>query len=79
MIVVRILVLAALVYFIYRVVVHFGIVGGGIGRSSAGFQCGACRHCGQVFDDGVMCRFAGKETFKNEVHIANCHTFERRA
>ena len=73
----RIAVLTALVWFVYRVVIGSGLTGGG--RSTAGFPCGDCRHCGATFDDGVMCHFAGRETFKNEVHIANCHSFERRA
>ena len=48
------------------------------GPAPAGFKCETCRNCGKLFDDGVLCRFMGRETFKNETHIANCLDYENR-
>ena len=64
-----------LVYLVARKVMGKGL-GGGSRRSS--FQCETCRSCGRLFDDGVLCQFQGRETFKNETHIANCVDHEPR-
>ena len=41
-------------------------------------KCATCKNCGKLFDDGVLCRFKGRETFKNLTHISNCIDHERR-
>ena len=48
------------------------------GPAPAGFKCETCRSCGKLFDDGVLCQFQGRETFKNETHIANCLDYKKR-
>lgn len=35
-------------------------------------KCSTCRHCRQAFDDGTLCTFGNRETFKNTVHVQNC-------
>ena len=70
----RILMFAAIAYFAY-VVVRFLVSGTRRSR----FKCADCVHCGKLFDDGVLCRFNDKETFKNETHIGNCIDHKRRA
>ncbi len=70
------LVLVVLLYRLAR-----GVLGGRRGQFGGrrtGFPCGTCTNCGNVFPDGVICRFGGRETFKNEVHIANCADYRRR-
>ncbi len=69
----RIFVVAAVVYFIYVVVRHLR---GGAGQPR--FQCAKCKSCVKMFDDGVMCRFKGRETFKNETHISNCIDYVKK-
>jgi hypothetical protein len=84
----RLLAFAAVIYFVYYIVrsIRQGQLGGGSGGSGGlgglgglGFgrgrvtdKCRDCRNCGKIFDDGVICRFGGKETFKNETHVGNC-------
>ena len=41
-------------------------------------KCATCRHCGQLFDDGSICVYGTRETFKNMVHIKNCVDYEKR-
>ncbi len=57
--------------------------GGGTGlsgmfRRDPGFKCKNCRHAAKVFDDGALCRYGNRETFKNPTHIANCIDYERK-
>ncbi len=72
----RLLLFLILGYLLWRFVTRSMQAGGGGGSSR--FQCGTCRHCKTEFDDGVICMFQGRETFKNEVHIANCNSHQRR-
>ncbi len=66
------------VYLVYLVARHLMGGGLGIGGGSGGFKCATCKSCGKLFDDGVLCRFQGRETFKNETHIRNCIDHEKR-
>lgn len=70
----RVLIFAVLAYLLWQVIRGLGAGGGGRSR----FKCADCRSCGKLFDDGVLCRFNGKETFKNETHIGNCVDYQRR-
>jgi hypothetical protein len=70
---IRVALIATAVYLVYRLVA--GVLHP---RRSSRFQCHDCEHAKELFDDGVICRFAGRETFKNEVHIANCGSHSRR-
>ena len=70
---VRILIVAAIVYFVY--IVARQLISG---TRRSRFKCATCKSCGKLFDDGVICRFAGRETFKNETHIGNCIDYEKR-
>ena len=70
---VRILIVAAILYFLYIVVRQLMS-----GTRRSRFKCATCKSCGRLFDDGVMCQFQGRETFKNETHIGNCIDYERR-
>jgi hypothetical protein len=46
---------------------------GGIGRLfGGGSKCSGCRHAKRIFDDGTLCTFGNRETFKNSVHVSNC-------
>ena len=75
----QILALAVVVYLVYLVACR--VMGRSLGGSGGGrhrFPCETCRSCGKVFDDGVLCRFQGRETFKNETHIGNCIDHEPR-
>lgn len=40
-------------------------------------KCGSCRFCRKEFDDGTLCGFGEKETFKNPVHVQNCTDYRR--
>jgi hypothetical protein len=40
-------------------------------------KCEDCVHAVRISADGVICRYGAKTTFKNRVHIENCHDFER--
>jgi len=74
---IQLLVLAIAVFAIYRVVrgaLRGALGGGGFRRSS--FKCATCKNCKTLFNDGVLCAFGNRETFKNETHIANCHDHE---
>jgi len=51
---------------------------GGLLKRDPGFKCKTCRHAGKVFDDGALCRYGNRETFKNPTHIANCMDYERK-
>jgi hypothetical protein len=75
----RVLIILVAVYAAWRIVA--GLLrgdGGGASSRGARFPCSTCAHCGTEFNDGVICLFAGRETFKNEVHIANCGSWTRR-
>ena len=76
---IRAVLIALVVYVVYRVVrnAFAGALGGGGGGSGSKFKCATCKNCKNLFDDGVICVFDRKETFKNEIHIANCHDYER--
>ncbi len=69
---VRLLIAAAIAYLAYIVIRT--MMTGGSGRSR--FKCATCKSCGKLFDDGVICLFEGRETFKNETHIGNCIDYE---
>lgn len=75
--VLRVVIFAALGFLIFRAI-RGAFGGAGSGSGSGRFPCSTCRHCKQEFDDGVICMFADRETFKNEVHIANCGSWQRR-
>ncbi|MEM7202868.1 MAG: hypothetical protein AAF628_21600 [Planctomycetota bacterium] len=68
----RLLLIGAVVYAAYRAV--RGSLGRATGRA---LPCATCRNCKALFDDGVICAFGAKETFKNETHIANCSDYRR--
>jgi hypothetical protein len=40
-------------------------------------KCADCRHRRKIFPDGTLCGFGKRETFKNEVHVANCVDHQR--
>ena len=46
--------------------------------TGAAWPCASCQHAKKLFDDGVMCTFGARETFKNPTHIANCMDHEPR-
>lgn len=48
------------------------------GGATTNAKCAGCIHRGRLDEDGVLCRFGQRETFKNSVHIANCTDFESR-
>jgi len=47
------------------------------GADTSRFPCASCKNCKTLFDDGVICVYGRKETFKTETHIANCRDYER--
>lgn len=69
----RVLLLAAAVWLVWKVVRSMVLPAPG-----SRFPCATCRHCRGLFEDGALCGFGSKETFKNETHIANCMDWERR-
>ena len=76
---IQILILTAAVFVVIRLVRGF-LAGGSkpmFGGARSKFPCATCKNCKQAFDDGVICVYGKKETFKNEAHIANCHDYER--
>ena len=62
----RLLVVAALVWLALRL----------FRRPRPRYKCATCRHCGELFPDGVLCRDGSRETFKNPIHIEMCPDFE---
>ncbi len=74
MIFLQALIVGALIFGAYRLLGGGGSRGGGRRR----LKCATCRHCKKLFDDGAICRFGDKETFKNEVHVANCPDYEKK-
>ncbi len=68
----RILLVGAVAYVAYRLFRSWFSGRGARPR----FKCATCRNCKEIFDDGVLCVFEGRETFKNETHIANCPDHE---
>lgn len=72
-ILIRLLLVAGFLWFIYRLVF-------GSSRSRLGnVKCSTCRHAGLLDEDGVLCRYGARETFKNSVHIGNCLDFQPRS
>ena len=71
---IQILVIAAAVYVGYRLLRGL-FAGGGAGSQ---LPCATCANCKALYDDGVICMFGAKETFKKEMHIANCGDYRRR-
>jgi hypothetical protein len=63
-----IIVVAVLVYLVIRLAVAV--------LSTPPFKCATCRHRRRLDNDGVICAFGDKETFKNATHIANCPDHE---
>ncbi len=80
---IRFAALAVLIVLVYRLVRS---IAGPTGRSlfpfgrggGSDFKCRDCRHCGKLFDDGALCRYGNRETFKNPTHISNCMDYEKR-
>lgn len=70
---IRVLLLAAALWIVWRIVRSSASP-----RAGSRFPCASCRHCRGLFDDGALCGFGSKETFKNETHIANCMDWEQR-
>jgi hypothetical protein len=66
---IRLILFAALVYSLYRLVVL-------LFPRRPEFKCATCRHCGHMDNDGVICRYLNRETFKTPVHIQNCMDYE---
>ena len=77
---IRFIGLIVLIYIVFRVVRSMmGLEGGlGLGKRAPAFKCKSCRHCGKLFEDGALCRFRGRETFKNPTHISNCMDYEAK-
>jgi hypothetical protein len=50
---------------------------GWLAPAKSRFPCATCANCRGLFDDGAICAFGARETFKNETHIANCHDYRR--
>lgn len=71
----QLLILGALGWVGYRI--YRSATGSDAPRSR--FKCATCKNCGTLFDDGVLCRFGSKETFKTEAHIANCQDWASKA
>lgn len=69
-ILIRLLVVAAAVYLLYRLARYV------LNSGKPDFKCATCRHCQQLYADGVICRYGDKKTFKNPIHIENCTDFE---
>ena len=70
---------AALVWFVWRVFGPLlGVSAEALGGGGARRQCTDCAHRVKEYDDGVICRFGRSETFKNDAHIANCHSWQKR-
>ncbi|MEQ8762277.1 MAG: hypothetical protein RL885_00015 [Planctomycetota bacterium] len=70
----QIIIVLGVIYGAYRLL--SGATSGGGGRRR--LKCSTCRHCKKLFDDGAICQYGDKETFKNEVHIANCPDYEKK-
>ena len=71
----RILMIVAVVGLFIWLIRSTGMVGG-IG-GGGGSKCKTCKHRRKVFDDGTLCGFGNKETFKNTVHVQNCIDYEK--
>ncbi len=41
-------------------------------------RCESCRHCRKLFEDGSLCGYGTRETFKTIVHIENCPDYQKR-
>lgn len=41
-------------------------------------RCSTCIHRRKIFEDGTLCGFGDKETFKTIVHVTNCRDHARR-
>lgn len=78
--IIKILLVAIAVSVAYRLI-RGGLnnVLGSRGPGKSKFKCATCKNCKTLFDDGVLCVYGSRETFKNETHIANCqdHEFAR--
>ncbi len=66
---------AAVCYVVWTLARGGTLIARAAGASS---KCASCRHAGKVFEDGTLCKFAGRETFKNEVHVNNCTDHQPR-
>lgn len=67
---VRLLLVAGFLWLIYR------LVFGSRRAWLRDIKCSTCRHAGLLDEDGVLCRYGARETFKNTVHIGNCLDFQ---
>lgn len=69
---VRLLVLAAIVAAVVWVLRKLVV------RPGSDLRCASCRHCRKLFEDGSLCGYGQRETFKNIVHIENCPDHQPR-
>ena len=69
----RVLILVGLIYLGYRL--YQSASGGGGGDSQ--FKCATCKHCARLDDDGVICRYGNRQTFKTPVHISNYMDYQK--
>ena len=75
----RYILIPVVIYLLYRLACRvMGRDLGILGPSKSRFPCETCSNCGRVFEDGVMCQFQGRETFKNATHISNCMDHQKR-
>ncbi len=75
----RLLFFAAVAYGIYLLIRKLSTSSGGQGFGGGPkLPCATCRHCRKLFDDGAMCGYGNRETFKNETHISNCIDYVKK-
>ena len=71
--IIQLIVLGAAIFFVVRYL---------LGRQAAGaktrFKCATCIHCRRLDEDGSICGYGDRETYKNPVHIANCMDYETK-
>jgi hypothetical protein len=48
---------------------------GGRGQSDSTKKCRSCRHCVQIYDDGVKCSASGKPLFMTTTHVDYCDRY----
>lgn len=69
--IIRLVILGLLVLFVIYVIRTF------FGKNES-LKCKTCRHCRKLFEDGSLCGFGQRETYKTIVHVENCVDYERR-
>lgn len=79
---IRLVALGVLFYIVYRLIASVFSPGGrsflSLPSRGSDFKCKTCRHCVKLFDDGSLCRYGSRETYKNPTHISNCIDYEKR-